>query len=72
MMGLVGRMPFQYSLPQHCSSDNMHRSQKSATVEQQLMDQNAKSKEFIQTFRGEVTQGQGNAIQALEQFKHDL
>jgi hypothetical protein len=36
------------------------------------MDQNAKSKEFIQSFREDVTDRQKKAHQALEQFKRDL
>ncbi|KAK0652188.1 hypothetical protein B0T16DRAFT_387495 [Cercophora newfieldiana] len=52
--------------------DAVGRPQMPTTVEQHLMDQNSKSKEFIQTFREEVTQGQEKAHKVLEQFKRNL
>ncbi|KAK0626252.1 hypothetical protein B0T14DRAFT_97745 [Immersiella caudata] len=48
------------------------RGQKPTTVEQHLMDQSAKSKEFIQSFREKVAEGQEKAHLALGQFKRDL
>ncbi|KAK4455704.1 hypothetical protein QBC34DRAFT_390685 [Podospora aff. communis PSN243] len=48
------------------------RGQKPTTVEQHLMDQNAKSKEFIQSFREDVTERQGKAHQTLKQFRRDM
>jgi hypothetical protein len=47
-------------------------SSKPATIEQHLMDQNKKSKEFIQGFKEQVAQGRAHAHSALAKLKQDL
>ncbi|KAK4038124.1 6d24efdd-47e8-48fc-a4f6-c9a3cf6d6fdb [Parachaetomium inaequale] len=47
-------------------------SSKPATIEQHLMEQNKKSKEFIQGFKEQVAQGRAHAHSALAKLKQDL
>ena len=47
-------------------------SSKPATIEQHLMDQNKKSKAFIQSFKEQVAQGREQAEEALARLKQDL
>ncbi|KAK5660939.1 hypothetical protein OQA88_12313 [Cercophora sp. LCS_1] len=46
--------------------------QKPATIEQHLRDQNNKSKQFLQEFKDEVSEGSGKALVALIKSKEDL
>ncbi|KAK4132907.1 hypothetical protein BT67DRAFT_64683 [Trichocladium antarcticum] len=48
------------------------RASKPATVEQHLMDQNKKSKEFIQSFREQVASRQDHLHETLAKFKQEL
>ncbi|SPQ27575.1 6d24efdd-47e8-48fc-a4f6-c9a3cf6d6fdb [Thermothielavioides terrestris] len=45
---------------------------KPTTIEQHLMDQNRKSKEFIQGFKEQVAQGRERALENLAKLKQDL
>lgn len=47
-------------------------SSKPATIEQHLMDQNKKSKEFIQGFKEQVVQGRERVQDTLARLKQDL
>ncbi|KAK4154286.1 hypothetical protein C8A00DRAFT_32963 [Chaetomidium leptoderma] len=47
-------------------------SSKPATIEQHLMDQNKKSKEFIQSFKEQVVQGRQRVHEKLARLKQDL
>ncbi|KAL2019103.1 hypothetical protein VTK56DRAFT_10054 [Thermocarpiscus australiensis] len=48
------------------------RASKPATVEQHLMEQSKKSKEFIQGFKEQVTRGRDRVHETLEKYKQDL
>jgi hypothetical protein len=47
-------------------------SSKPATIEQHLMDQNKKSKEFIQGFKEQVAEGRERVQETLAKLKQDL
>ena len=63
------------ALSQDCSCGAInasHRSRKATTIEQHLMEQNTKSKEFVQAFREEVKEGQEKLAQELGRLRRGL
>lgn len=49
-----------------------NRTPKPATIEQHLMEQNGKSKEFIQSFKDQVAKGRDRAHETLSRSKQAL
>ncbi|GAB1313226.1 Ribosome assembly protein 3 [Madurella fahalii] len=69
--------PFPASRPDEDHDDEFGDSGRSgapkpATIEQHLMDQSRKSKDFIQSFKEQVTKGRDRAHETLSKSKQDL